>query len=639
VSRPRFLLEELEDRITPTTWLDPQHLTLSFVPDGTLASSAPSDLAQTLGTEVPTGDWRLELLRAFQTWAVNANVNIGLVPDGGQPLGTPGLVQGDPRFGDIRLAGQPLGNNLVASGTPFQTNGSTWSGDVLLNTQFPFGTGAPGKYDLFTVALHEAGHVFGLTDVTDPSSVMYGSYLGVRAGLSALDLTAFQAIYGTRQPDSFDALKPNDSPKTASPLGAFSSPVTADITTLDDVDYYKFSIPTSITAGTTVYAQVHTSGLSLLVPSLTVYDHSLQAVGSAAATSPLAGDLSVAIPNATPGNVYYVRVSNATRSVFGLGSYQLSLSTQGSLGAANSASPPANTENRPNDKVQTATWLTAHNSTPTSLDFSYQASITTPTDVDFYRVHSPATTNGATEEMIALVQASDLGGLAPRVDVYDASGAPVAAQVIGNEQGFFSVRLANALPDTTYYVEVSALAPSGSHNVGNYLVGIDFNLQPTVSLTSFAAGTVTATAPAQTQTLTVSQSSAYHFILAADAGGAPDVEVQMSIYDQAGNLVFQLVAFAGQPASTGLAYLAAGTYTVQYTAVSQSGVLPPSLSYSLQGSVVSDPIGPLLVDNTTTPTTTPTTTTADTGSIIDSWSGLSYLALALSPPYLNPHSY
>ena len=44
---------------------------------------------------------------AFQTWAVQTNLNIGLVADGGQPLGTNGAVQGDARFGDIRVAAAP----------------------------------------------------------------------------------------------------------------------------------------------------------------------------------------------------------------------------------------------------------------------------------------------------------------------------------------------------------------------------------------------------------------------------------------------------------------------------------------------------------------------------------------------------
>ncbi len=47
-AKNRPLLEILEDRLTPTTygvpWPDPQHLTVSFVPDGTAIGTQTSDL-------------------------------------------------------------------------------------------------------------------------------------------------------------------------------------------------------------------------------------------------------------------------------------------------------------------------------------------------------------------------------------------------------------------------------------------------------------------------------------------------------------------------------------------------------------------------------------------------------------------
>ncbi len=97
-------VEELEPREVPATfgtpWPDGEHLTLSFAPDGTAIGSAPSDSFAALGP-----DARLAVLRAFQAWAVHANVNVGLVSDSGAAFGTGGAVQGDPRFGDVRVGG------------------------------------------------------------------------------------------------------------------------------------------------------------------------------------------------------------------------------------------------------------------------------------------------------------------------------------------------------------------------------------------------------------------------------------------------------------------------------------------------------------------------------------------------------
>ncbi len=89
-------LERLEGRYAPATWgnpwPDPSHLTLSFVPDGTLVAGHSSNLFQTLNALAPTKTWQNTILRAFQTWATQANINLAVVPDQGLPLGSPGAI-------------------------------------------------------------------------------------------------------------------------------------------------------------------------------------------------------------------------------------------------------------------------------------------------------------------------------------------------------------------------------------------------------------------------------------------------------------------------------------------------------------------------------------------------------------------
>ena len=91
----RLSVEQLEDRSTPSfgvPWFDATSLTLSFVPDGTIISGTPSNLASQLGNNASQQQWQKEILRAYQSWAVEANINVGLAADGGQAMGTPGAT-------------------------------------------------------------------------------------------------------------------------------------------------------------------------------------------------------------------------------------------------------------------------------------------------------------------------------------------------------------------------------------------------------------------------------------------------------------------------------------------------------------------------------------------------------------------
>src|SRR5437868_3767062 len=129
--------QQLEVRDVPSTfgvaWPDGKHLRLSFTPDGTLDGTAPSTLFQNLNIDLATSDWQLTVLRAFQTWAINANINVGVVADGGQDITTPGPLQGDDRFGDIRIDGVSLGSSVGAITSGFNLFG-TGAGTMRFNS-------------------------------------------------------------------------------------------------------------------------------------------------------------------------------------------------------------------------------------------------------------------------------------------------------------------------------------------------------------------------------------------------------------------------------------------------------------------------------------------------------------------------
>jgi hypothetical protein len=601
-------VEHLEDRLAPSTsgvtWPDGSHLTLSFAPDGTHVGDRQSNLFASLNAVAPTAAWQAAILRAFQAWAAPANVNVGVVADGGQDLGSTGIVQGDARFGDIRIAAVPLGPTTLITNTQFQWSGTSWSGDVVINSSnlFRVSGGSAGSVDLYTAMLNEAGNVLGVLDTrTDTTSGVYYQYVGPKAGINAGDVADVRSLYGSRSADQYDAAASNGTLATATNFGLALTGVNADadVTTAADVDYYKFSIPVLVPAVTGLTVRLKTSGLSTLVGALQVYDASGHSVGSATATDPLHGDLMVQVTGGgllgqlLGGGTYYVRVADGNNSAFGVGSYNLNVSYNLANGAilgpfiGGLIDPGGGLNNTLAAALALPSNLLNGNKPDARFDYTVKATISSPNDADYYRIQVPT---GSGRKMNVLVWALQPNRLLPRVDVYDTAGHQVPSTLLANENGTFSVEVANVVSGGAYSIKVSALNPGGSHGTGDYFLGVDTTSQPPTALSTFATGRLTAAASQTWTTLTVGQNQLYEFILSASA--TAQAEVRLDIYDMSGNVVFTLRSYAGQPASTGDVYLTSGRYTLRFSAAAPSGSALPVADYSLTGRVISDPIGP-----------------------------------------------
>jgi hypothetical protein len=639
----RLLLdvELLDGRTVPATfgvpWADPSRLTLSFAPDGTAIAAHTSSLFQMLNSQQLTAAWQREILQAFQTWAVEANINIGLVGDGGEAFGTPGPAQHDPRFGDIRIGAQSMSPGQLSISVPNDpTLSSTWGGDVLINSNDNFGSGG---LDLYSVMLHEAGHVFGLGDSKDPGSPMYDQYQDNQQ-LTSDDISALQALYGTRSLDPHEGSNGNNTINTATQIqfpggytGTTPLVVYGDVGSNKDVDVFSVK-PLSNYNGPITF-QLQSAGISLLAPKLTIMDSKGNVLGQAQASSDFGDTVTVHLNQSSANATYYIEVQGATQDVFGIGSYGLAVS----FDATNTISSPVLEsvltgpyENLSPSDINaiflnpsgvlfnqnggggsgsgggggSTTQLKPLPGYAQNTHFETTASLANSSQVNSYQIASPSTSNGQSLVLTATVRAVAPNGVAPRVTILDSGQHVVTTQILANGNGVFTIQASGLNSGGNYFVEVSS--GGSSADVGNYALDATFGLTA-ANLSTFASGNLSASAPQQSYNFYVAESQLFQFLLSANGIGAPaGSAVQMTIKDQNGKVVYTLTADAGDTVSSNALLLAPGAYTLTFTALGPPGDPVPALSYSLTGESISDPIGAVANDPTTQPVyTSPTT--------------------------------
>jgi Matrixin len=312
-------LEGLETRLLlyanlGDQWAFSSRITYSLMPDGTSVGGVPSALYQTLNKNFSTTSWEQQIEAAASLWENVTNVNLAMVSDGGEPVGTSGDQQGDPRFGDIRIGAVPLSSSVLAvTFLPPPANGGTEAGDILLNSNVNWQINS--NYDLLTVVAHEFGHALGLGESTVSTAVMYGTYNGIKQALVSDDIDGIESIYGTREFDQFNTGGKRDNTyTTATNINSFVNNAQIaipglDITTDGDSEWFYVNVPATTHGAMSVTVQ--SSNLSSLSPKLQVYNSSLGLVGQAGTVASLGATVTVST-SVQPGQGYYIKVLAAS---------------------------------------------------------------------------------------------------------------------------------------------------------------------------------------------------------------------------------------------------------------------------------------------------------------------------------------
>ena len=637
--RSRHLLgEQLESRLLMATfgvpWAEPRTLSVSFPSDTAQVGGYDNSLRRTLDQVADRRVWQEAALRAFQTWAVSANINVGLVPDRGDDFGAVGLATDDPRFGEFRVGAFPQ-PGVLANALPFQQIAGTWSGDVLLNTQINYflgdwAGGAPIQVpqpnqkgpavELFSVLLHEAGNALGVADNEYPGTVMFGRYQGPKGALTHSDISAIRQLYGSRQ-DIFEPLT-NNSQATATriiaaPGHSLAEPIAyrGSLNTMSDVDFYRFT-PASGQEKVTV--RLWTSGISLLKSKMEVVDRFGKKLTDVKADNIFENNLQIEIGSLKDHPELFVRIARNSNDVFGIGDYRLELDYRPSH-LQPDVKPPAHDdddddsqdvdyisvdqlfalagiidgEQGANDTLATAVALETPLGFLPQTRYEASSALSGAADRDFFSFRSPA------DSRMAYVDVSPVGIENPELDivVMNSSGDRVASYFRQKSGGGASIEIARPVPGQVYVLGVRA-RPGSAISTGNYIVSVDFGTDNAGTGTLLSGSVISA--QDSTAGLRVNKTQLFRFDLSAQSGSLND-GLQVTVYDVRTKQIMLEISSASQTSATDYVWLAKGDYVIRATKRTRGAQSSGSVDFVLSADGISDDQGPIPNDPTLPP--------------------------------------
>jgi hypothetical protein len=370
-----------------------------------------------------------------------------------------------------------------------ETVAGTWFGDLVINSNYSI----PSLDALYNLALHEAGHIFGLMGSDDPASPMYSTLqTSGRKTPTASDLSDLIQANGDRTPDQYDALASNETLPTATLLtttgdsgwngGEVPIIAWAELQSSSDVDVFRINATPDYSG--TISFRLQTSGLSQLRGRIQVYNGAGQLLGNSTAAGSN-GDLRVSVSGTTGSETFYVRVSAVNNSAVGEGSYAVVATCDSKVKASSSfirsvvatngqdldpialAKLMRDGENYNESKVYD---LESGRNVVSASDLSFTSkffslgNISTATDIDLFKFR--VSTDG--QRLTATSRAIDANGLLPALTLVDKQGNDYPVTVLANGLGQYTIQSAGLQTNKSYYLKVDGLTDTGPYSIGRY---------------------------------------------------------------------------------------------------------------------------------------------------------------------------